>query len=85
MTEDQAKTKACCGSGYRPAENGPCIASACMAWRWHNDYERRWDLPRDKAPEGLGWDYVEAIGGVAHWVRKTDTPEGFCGLAGAPR
>lgn len=34
MTEDEAKTKACCGSGFRPMENGLCIASACMAWRW---------------------------------------------------
>ena len=34
MTEDEAKTKACCGSGYRPMENGSCIGSSCMAWRW---------------------------------------------------
>lgn len=34
MTEDEAKTKACCGSGHRPMENGECIASSCMAWRW---------------------------------------------------
>lgn len=37
MTEDEAKTKACCG----PRNNGDtgnddllCIASTCMAWRW---------------------------------------------------
>lgn len=62
-----------------------CIASACMAWRWANDYERRWDLPADKPPEGAGWQRVEAIGGVAHWVRQHATPHGYCGLAGAPQ
>lgn len=35
MTEDEAKTKACCHGPQRPAQNGTCIGSACMAWIWH--------------------------------------------------
>jgi hypothetical protein len=49
MTEDEAKTKACCGphalvalwlaveKGWAPATgliSGNCIGSACMAWMW---------------------------------------------------
>ena len=34
-TETEAKTKACCkGSSHQTRNNGPCIASECMAWRW---------------------------------------------------
>lgn len=99
MTEEDAKTKWCPfvrfvsvnnrGESETSIPRNPpitaCIGSACMAWRWKNDYERRWDLPKDKPPEGEGWQRVEAIGGVAHWVRQHATPHGFCGLAGAPQ
>ena len=34
FTEEEAKTKACCGYGNRPADNGSCIGSKCMAWEW---------------------------------------------------
>jgi hypothetical protein len=34
LTEKEAKTKACCNGASRPATNGICIASECMAWRF---------------------------------------------------
>ena len=34
MTEDEAKTKACCGPRNNANSDVLCIASACMAWRW---------------------------------------------------
>lgn len=49
MTEDEAKTKVCCGPGHIGAlaawaspphrKDNPirCIGSACMAWRWSVD------------------------------------------------
>lgn len=90
MTEEEARTKMCCG----PATTGQltllderqplqrlCVAASCMAWRWTDDIERRWTAD---APEGEGWQHVEAIGGVAHWARTHKTPHGYCGLAGPP-
>jgi hypothetical protein len=53
-----------------------------MAWRWTSEIERRWG---GDAPDGEGWQRVEAIGGIAHWARTHKTPHGYCGLAGAPR
>lgn len=70
MTEDEARTKVCCGppaisaaivstgaamSGVPIEAKGPlCVGSACMAWRWSN--------PAASAD---------------------DRRHGFCGLAGA--
>lgn len=79
MTEDEAKTKACCGpfreqvpyaraedraeiakGGLDPdyiaeiAARYPCVASACMAWRWSHEK----DLDPGLSPKGhcgLAW------------------------------
>jgi hypothetical protein len=78
MTEDEAKTKICCGP---PGTNTMihaiemqsdadicCIASGCMAWRWDTD---AWTLAfDDKGPLTRRKDY--------------DEPQGYCGLAGRP-
>ena len=66
MTEDEAKTKLCCGPPVTAWAAGDsldffCIASACMAWRPYS------------AKTWLGAD-----GGI----RKGGRPEGYCGLAG---
>jgi hypothetical protein len=82
MTEDEAKTKSCCGpptvaiatliaSGLEmegPTAKGECAGSACMAWRWDTD---AWTLAfDDKGPLTRRKDY--------------DEPQGYCGLAGRP-
>lgn len=93
MTEDEAKTKMCCGPPFVGAalllaspkgspipgqEPGTCIASACMAWRT----QRVLKLGRSD-PEGDGWtkDSPANAEGTSRWYRD----EGFCGLAGAPQ
>lgn len=93
MTEEQAKTKMCCGPQVvamvmalnlpkQPElhENaGRCIASACMAWRLNKAVERveAWD------PDGAGWTKVRdsTFDALPLWSRPG--VGGYCGLAGA--
>ncbi len=81
MTEEEAKTKLCPAAYGRSSQPAYCIGSACMAFRWADEIERRWT---QEPPEGEGRQRVEAIGGVAHWARTHKTPHGYCGLAGEP-
>ena len=76
MTEEEAKTKFCFRSptfgGSQQLADGPgphCIASACMAWRWHEttDFTARADAAFRKDGSRL------------------KPEDGFCGLAGAPQ
>lgn len=97
MTEDEAKTKACCGpwavnwSGrvFNTEASGraqTCIGSACMAWRW------------SEAKRSLA--FLEAVQGRMREQSKPnfntatqevyaqrggefEHSEGYCGLAGA--
>lgn len=75
MTEDEAKTKRCCG-GRDCGSPGPdgatmCIGSACMAWNW-----TRWLIPGGRA---LGGGKVEAS--ESSWALDGAAPvQGRCGL-----
>jgi hypothetical protein len=73
MTEDEAKTKACCNGAQRPKENGPCIGSGCMAWRWGVKGRGGWIefVPRPEMTEEQKADPANGLGG-------------YCGLAGKP-
>jgi hypothetical protein len=69
MTEDEAKTKICCGppqvaAQMMRARPAYCAGSACMAWRW---------LP--KCGENPN-NPAEAM--------SLPPTEGYCGLAGRP-
>lgn len=35
VTEQQARKKDCCVGGFTTSNRGKCVASDCMAWRWH--------------------------------------------------
>ena len=96
MTEDEAKTKFCCGpsvAGVYRDEFNPytrcCAGSACMAWRWEApEIQRRWTAEGEPAP-GPDWERdtdakpsKDDRFAKLFWRRN---PQGSCGLAGAPR
>ena len=84
VTEDEAKTKSCCGPmqaeyGRQAVVN--CIGTACMAWNWDGDAAEWTNLPLTQLPEGAGWFQPQPPGrGDTHvsWKRVS---HGFCGLA----
>ncbi len=80
MTEDEAKTKWCCGTPMlllALAEqagdevfpgDGKCVASACMAWRTR----------LEKVEDG------DAVPGGVYTKAPMVRTGGYCGLAGTP-
>jgi hypothetical protein len=72
VAETDAKTMACCAGPARPADNGPCIGAACMAWCWAVE-----DLPPE--PDTI----VRSVfgGGLpgAPRFEKSKT-HGYCGM-----
>ena len=87
MTEDEAKTKWCCGPpasatatywhGQAPVETPMrCAGSACMAWRILN-VERAY-YKETGLPVPIGERYVP------NTVNLVDEDYGYCGLAGQP-
>lgn len=86
MTEEEAKGRACCSGAQRPSENGSCIASSCMAWRWGYETERRHPAGPDDPdpPVDEGWErYTGTYGAPDYWARWV-RDRGYCGLAGSP-
>lgn len=84
MTEDEAKTKWCCGpktaadaaiviANGPVSGNGLCVASACMAWR-----ETTAAFLKDTGERAR----PDTIYATASLERKP--AGGFCGLAGNP-
>ena len=75
MTEDEAKTKACCGPlvGYAHSDSYKCIGSACMAWRKIPGASKFKDARTGQLSD-------RDLTGHGTWVY-----DGFCGLARAPR
>lgn len=69
--------------GAKAAGEFPCIASACMAWRWTdpaNDTQYTAEGVPAQGPEWVrGPDKI-----VVKWDRPRLGRAGFCGLAGAP-
>ena len=69
FTEDEAKERACCGSGNRPADNGPCIGSKCMAWEW---------VIEAAVPEGEKNVYDIT---PRNMIKPVKVERGYCGLS----
>lgn len=90
MTEDEAKTKACCGprNNTMTAEDSDilCIGSACMAWRVQTIeayQENVYNQP--EKPEGDDWKpHSTGPRNVAWWRTIPERQVGHCGLAGSP-
>lgn len=85
MTEDEAKTRLCCGPrnrGPSRTEDEPlCIGSACMAWRAvHTHYTVGHQSPT--RPDGDGW--MRDLTFPDRWIRQNTNTTGYCGLAGRP-
>jgi len=70
MTEEEAKTRSCCGPLHFDGVFEGCVGSNCMAWRWTTD-------SLYLAFEGIPPEPV---------FRKHDKESlrGYCGLAGKP-
>lgn len=97
MTEDEAKTKTCCGSPIIAISaavqwsgattlNLCCIASGCMAWRVEVVPAQQENAYNTKEmPEGDGWKpHSPSKTNVAWWRQIPEERIGFCGLAGRP-
>lgn len=87
MTEDEAKTKRCCGPsgcGVRhgdPTEGRFCIGSACMAWRETVALRPVLDHMSDgrEVQPGETYSVSRVVGHNRHVMGV------YCGLAGAPQ
>lgn len=68
MTEQEATAKWCPFARVARIGSCRCIASACMAWRWHHNVEEKLDTKGRRTGRQLA----------------SITDRGFCGLAGRP-
>ena len=81
MTEDEAKTKTCCGpdgTGYandQPFAARWCLASQCMAWRL---------TETSVTVDGVGKIVPDQTAWGPGYRQKNIPNGGYCGLAGAP-
>jgi hypothetical protein len=98
LTEEEAKTKRCCGGPNCGKYGGCvddnlCIGSACMAWRWHDKPVQPMTLPINESEHVSGMlkrdgsPYVEGDGdnrrAMQRWKPRFQ-PTGYCGKAGKP-
>jgi len=90
MTEDEAKPLICWRTIGSPGGTGPCLGSACMAWRWMPrtfDYRRgpldivvAREKPQQPDNPHQYWQVENVM--EETWGRFGDV--GYCGPAGKP-
>lgn len=71
-TEKEAVEKACVDKGQ-----GVCLASRCMAWRWHGWLNQEGEYYVSRA-HGMDLERLNP------WAGPDDQMVGYCGKAGAP-
>lgn len=78
-TEDEARTKFCCGgSAAHQQHDGMCKASSCMAWRWGTRqviHNLKTGVVRDAEP-GSRYSATDDV------LQEVPSGMGYCGLAG---
>jgi hypothetical protein len=90
LTEKEARTKACLkvrllapyAADCAP-RRVPCIASDCMAWRWHRLSQTPMHLHGMPQPDKEMWVRKGWVETDTHMTPPPPTT-GFCGLAGQP-
>lgn len=98
MTEDEAKTRMCCGPQILAAalvivagdptkveltpDAGRCIGSACMAWR---RLDQRGTITSKTKLKPFVTERPQDYENSPNWTVELHDVQGFCGLAGAPQ
>ena len=83
MTEDEAKTKICCGppqvaAQMMRARPAYCAGSACMAWRWDKPIRKMRNMETGVERVVLGGEpYIPNV----EQTFEEQNSNGYCGLA----